>query len=256
MGVDAAFYLALPPFIGTFMFFSRSLTRKGKVKALGISLLSVVAISCLWRLAATYSLGRLAHVTANVLIVHVRTPLGMATAFALGCLIALLVEVKPRARFTQTTYGIIMFFGILIGFAEMGLRSDSGNTRSLYGVLQLTLTDPIAALSAALILYGLVQGGSPNTSRLAGSVPIAWFASLAYAVYLFHFPILEAISSKLFHRSAGIRTFAGLCLTMVIIVLPLAYFANRFIEQPFLEMKNRLRSSQSDSVRVDIGAAS
>jgi peptidoglycan/LPS O-acetylase OafA/YrhL len=175
-------------------------------------------------------------------VVYVRTPFGMAMAFAIGISIALATLVIPRERFTRRWYAMLVVVGCAIGASvPLAFRPEVGYAPNARAFLRLTLIDPIAAISAGLILYGLINGGLPFITRIARSKFVAAVAALSYAIYLFHYPILEALDVHLLHGTYGAKVFVELGACVLVLILPIAIVTHRFVEQPFLTIKDRLR---------------
>jgi peptidoglycan/LPS O-acetylase OafA/YrhL len=166
----------------------------------------------------------------------------MSVAFVLGISIATLVEVFRRDRIPQIGYALLAGSGAILGLIELQLRlENSAITPGLGSSLRMTIIDPLAAFSAALVLFGLFQGRFAVVARIARSQAIVTFASLAYAIYLFHYPILEILFARLLHDNSKLSTFAELTVLCALVVLPVAWVASRFVEQPFLAIKDRMR---------------
>lgn len=70
-------------------------------------------------------------------------------------------------------------------------------------------------------------------------------AALAYAVYLFHYLILEKFEARLLDGAAGPRSLRELALCCIVVVLPVAVGAHLVVEKPFLRLKDRQRSPNS-----------
>jgi len=241
MGIDAAFYLALPLIMGAVFLATRGRSQFTKACALWCTL-AVFGIAAIG--ARFLGVSRHPQTLQNFAetIVFVRTPLGMSVAFVLGIAIATLVEVLPRDRIPQLGYASLAGSGAIIGLIELQLRlENSAITPGLGSSLRMTIIDPLAAFSAALVLFGLFQGRFAVVARIASSRAIVAFASLAYAIYLFHYPILEILFARLLHDNSKLSTFAELTALCVLVVLPVAWIASRFVEQPFLVIKDRMR---------------
>jgi peptidoglycan/LPS O-acetylase OafA/YrhL len=241
MGIDAAFYLALPVYMAALFTIGHARTRRFKVTQI------VVSLSLLIILSLSFRYYQAVHFTAVMssfaaLVVNIRTVLGMATAFALGIAISLTTQVVARERFPRSFYGALVGIGVLVAVVELLLRLEEATQRSTVGYLKLTLLDPIAAVSAALILFGLLQGGVPFVSRLSRLPFMAAFAALAYAVYLFHYPILDAFDARVLHGASGPTSLIELAACCIVVVLPIAFAAHLVIEKPFLKLKDRLRN--------------
>jgi peptidoglycan/LPS O-acetylase OafA/YrhL len=58
---------------------------------------------------------------------------------------------------------------------------------------------------------------------------------------LFHYPILQILFARLLDDNSKLSTFAELTVLCLLVVLPVAWIASRFVEQPFLAIKDRMR---------------
>jgi peptidoglycan/LPS O-acetylase OafA/YrhL len=239
MGVDAAFYIMLPPFMGLLFALTRSIQRRPRIAVIIGALAGVFIASVTYRWLQTLrNPETLISSAANA--VHVETVFGMATAFALGIGAALLVMLVPK-RQNHTLDAFLVLFGALIAITELvALQWLKQNGQGLAGELRITLIDPLASFSAVLILYGLVQGGVNLVSQVARLKIVTSFASLAYAIYLLHYPILEVVDTRALGHRFGILALGELTVAFIIFVIPIAYLAHRFIEQPFLDIKSRM----------------
>jgi peptidoglycan/LPS O-acetylase OafA/YrhL len=232
MGVDAAFYVTLPVFMGTLVFATRGRSERAKIRVTAGVLASVVVVSIAYRyVQAVLHPEVLTQFDAET--VHIRTLLGMGTAFALGIGIALARLVAPAVPRWISSASIVLGLAMALSAVVAG--------PVLHGYARLTLLDPMAATCAALIIYGLVQGGLPAATRIASLPGVTSFAALAYAVYLFHYPILEALDAAWLQGAGGVRAFLELAVVGLSVILPVAYVSHRFIEQPFLDLKDKRR---------------
>jgi hypothetical protein len=92
----------------------------------------------------------------------------MSVAFVLGISIATLVEVFRRDRIPQIGYALLAGSGAILGLIELQLRlENSAITPGLGSSLRMTIIDPLAAFSAALVLFGLFQGRFAVVARIA-----------------------------------------------------------------------------------------
>jgi uncharacterized membrane protein len=97
----------------------------------------------------------------------------MATAFALGIAIALTTLVVKRERFPSSFYSTLVGIGLIIAVVELFSRLEETKVRGPISYVRLTLLDPVAAASAALILYGLLRWRTARLSYLASSFHVA-----------------------------------------------------------------------------------
>ncbi|MEV6768083.1 acyltransferase family protein [Nocardia sp. NPDC051030] len=101
---------------------------------------------------------------------------------------------------------------------------------------------PVTA-TVALILAGAGRDtvGQPAVNRLLASGPIVTLGSFAYALYLWHWPILIFYLGERHQRDAG--ALGGLVIILVSLVL--AYGTHRFVEEPL-----RLRATPTTPART------
>jgi peptidoglycan/LPS O-acetylase OafA/YrhL len=241
MGVDAAFYLVLPLFMGAVYTATRNRSRSAKIAIIAAALGAVALVSIVYRF---YESARHPEVLGDfaTAVVDVRNAFGMATAFAIGIGIAVATLVMPRERFTARAYAAMVVAGCAIAAAvPLAFRPGATDAADLRAITRMALIDPIAAISAGLIFYGLIQGGVPFLTRVARAEIVSSVAALSYAIYLFHFPVLEAFEQRILHDANGFGTFFALVACGIVVVLPVALLTHRFVEQPFLTIKDRLR---------------
>ncbi|NNH72682.1 acyltransferase [Nocardia uniformis] len=108
---------------------------------------------------------------------------------------------------------------------------------------------PVGA-TVALIAAGANTGAAeqPWVSRLLGTAPAVRLGSLAYSLYLWHWPILIFMLGERNIRSAGL--VGGIA--VITASLLLAYATNRFIEEP---LRMRAEPTVSRSHRLRMGLA-
>ena len=108
-------------------------------------------------------------------------------------------------------------------------------------VIAWTATDFLGAVSAGALLYAFVGSDPPALARAVRGRAVAGAAALAYAVYLLHEPLLRAII-RLRGGPAGTATEAAIVgLLLLAVLLPSAALAHRYVERPFLRLKDRQR---------------
>lgn len=94
------------------------------------------------------------------------------------------------------------------------------------------LTTPAAVLAAGLLL--LAPGAWPNRALLA-SRPVVLVGLISYPLYLWHWPILSALSAVSFGVAPPLLRLAGLLASVV-----LAYLTYRYVEQSRLRERTGL----------------
>jgi peptidoglycan/LPS O-acetylase OafA/YrhL len=91
---------------------------------------------------------------------------------------------------------------------------------------------PGIALASAALIWHLNSGTTP-LRRFLGRKPFAYIGRRSYGIYLYHYPILEILAA---HSHARRIERSGLMLIITIVVAITSY---RFIELPFLRLKDR-----------------
>ncbi|WP_245550824.1 acyltransferase family protein [Nocardia paucivorans] len=150
-----------------------------------------------------------------------------------GALLAVVVGMLrvPDHRFARVVRALLAFGGLAAVFT-CGILFDGA--RQFPGPAALF---PVGA-AVALILAGLPteSGHRPVVSRVMATRPMVELGSIAYSLYLWHWPLL------IFYLVASERNHAGLVggLLVIGVSLVLAVLTNRLVEEPL-----RLRSSGS-----------
>ncbi|HYZ14836.1 MAG TPA: acyltransferase [Candidatus Acidoferrum sp.] len=241
MAVDAQFYLLLPIGALALAKFARKAPRNSAIGMTVVAIAAVVAISLLIRLliftCSPYSIARDPIGPAFVLA---RNAIGMGGAFALGMGLALLVMLgKQPSRVVASAIGAA---GIACFFVLAWAGRNYGSSLP-YEIVY----DGLAALSAALILYGFSENGFNVIPFVRKSRFLAGLAALAYAVYLFHYLIIdtleEVVGPQVHWVSGSPAFFFGLSIPTVIVTFGVAYVAHRYVEKPFLRLRDRNREA-------------
>lgn len=239
MAVDAQFYLLLPLVALGLATLAQKASRTSAIGMIVVAIAAVIAISLLVRLfifgCLPFSIARDPIGPAFVLA---RNAIGMGTAFALGTGLALLVMVGKQP--SRVVASIIATAGIAC-FAVLAWAGRNYGSSFPYEVVY----DALAALSAALILYGFSENAFNVIPFVRKSRLLASVAALAYAVYLFHYLIidtLEEIVAAYIHWASGSAAYViGLTVPTLIITFGVAYVAHRYVEKPFLRLRDRNR---------------
>jgi peptidoglycan/LPS O-acetylase OafA/YrhL len=236
MGVDAGFYLILPLTFLALRPAFRGAAYGTRIRAIVAGLALIVLASIAYRFFQV-SHHPIALYDYPASVVYVRNLIGVATAFAVGMLIAFLAE--SSVKLPQRAYAPLVVAGVVLAILELSLRLEVNPVPSTTAFLRITIEDPLAALSSGLILFGLVGAGFAPVRRFTASRVVQTIAVLSYGIYLFHFPIIAAVKSVLFANRQGVLVFAELALFSLPIVAAAAALAYQFVEKPFLAMKQR-----------------
>jgi peptidoglycan/LPS O-acetylase OafA/YrhL len=239
MAVDAQFYLLLP--LGAFALAAlarRSGNGSGvKLIAGAIGAAIVLSIALRWFVFAHYSLS-LTHNPIGPAFVLARNAIGMGTAFALGIAIALVVLLGRQPN--RLVASVIALTGIAC-FVLLAWAGRTYPDSDAYGVLY----DALGAISGALILYGFAEGAFNVIGLVRKSRVIAAIAAMAYAVYLFHYLVIDTVLGligKRIHWIPGSPAYViGLSIPTLLATFAVAYVAHRYVEKPFLAMRDRKR---------------
>jgi peptidoglycan/LPS O-acetylase OafA/YrhL len=257
MGIDAGFYIILPLVALLLAPLVRGRPLKIRAGIIVVALLMIEVAAIIYRYVQLQSHPQTLIPDFAAGVVYERNLIGMASTFAIGVLVALITSLPlsiPRA-FCRFAIGA----GMVIGIAELIYRIDKGGPDTTRTLLRMALADPIAALSCALILLGLAEGRFSAVRRAAASRVVVGAATLAYAVYLVHWSIIEGVQTILFHGAIGTRAFVDVSLVSLPIIFAVAYVAHRVVERPFLAIRDQHREtstivghiSPSSSVQLD-----
>jgi peptidoglycan/LPS O-acetylase OafA/YrhL len=239
MAVDAQFYILLP--LGAFVLSAvvRKTTRASGVTIIVTAIAATVALSLAvrWYVFSHFGISIVGDAVGTAFVLA-RNAVGMGTAFALGILLALMVllgKQPPRlVASASAVLGIVCFF--LLGWC-----ARIYGTTPAYGVYY----DALAAVSAWLILYGFGEGAFNVVGIVRRSRSVTDFATLAYAVYLFHWLVIDMVVHTLEKRahwsSGSLEYFVGLSVPTLIATFIVAVVAHRFVEKPFLNLRDRNR---------------
>jgi peptidoglycan/LPS O-acetylase OafA/YrhL len=240
MPVDVAFYVALPPFFAIVRRCTRGLTPEGRAVALRCILLALALASVLYRAAVVHAHPAVAERFVDQ-VIWLKNLAGMASAFALGILVALEMRTTfARRRARPRAGAATIALGVALALGHALTRRNSGHVESVGAVAGFATYDAVAALAAATIVCGFAIGRFRAPVASAGSARWQAAAALSYAAYLFHEPILNTL---LLIRVASPNLAFLLQLTACAAVLvPAAALLHRYVEQPFLTLKARIRA--------------
>jgi peptidoglycan/LPS O-acetylase OafA/YrhL len=232
MAVDAQFYVCLPIVAFVVARVLRGRPRHERIFGLALSLAAWIPISLAFRFAMLHRLAP-PYEFQSVAILD-RNVIGVGSNFALGAGLTLLVALGPRP--TRSFSIGMLFLGAIFVLAAIVANPES---RTAWAVV---VGDLLGGLATATIFYALAEG-FPATARACGTPLVIAAAELAYAIYLFHYPILGVIKTHL-HIPGGPGStvyFLAFGLIEIGLILPIAWLTHRFIERPFLQLRDRSR---------------
>jgi peptidoglycan/LPS O-acetylase OafA/YrhL len=240
MAVDAQFYLIMPVVAFALYALVRKRSVDTRVRSIWFLLALVFCLSALERFASLYVLTKAGAATWDSVAVYTRNVVGMGTAFAIGAALAFLAIRAPRPRLPQAWYGAAALLGVLfIGLQMRTLGLDP--THLLPVISTYGLIDILGACSAGLLLYGLTRGGWTRLDAVVNSKFVATLAALAYAVYLFQEPIINHVVGAYPGPLGNPLVTLWLGIIALLIVYCFAVPMHRFVEQPFLDMREHHR---------------
>jgi peptidoglycan/LPS O-acetylase OafA/YrhL len=234
MAVDAEFYIALPILS---LFAYRSL--KGREKRslfLSVGLLAIVMGSIAYRIAILTILPPF-HGTFDLISlydVYERNLIGVSSGFAIGAFVALLEIIDLRVNRSIATASAVLGTLLCICSAHPIVSRLNQYVIDLYWDLE-------QAGSAAFLFFGLSRGGAPFLNSVVRSNFIKLAAELSYSAYLVHWLCLQFTLTYVIPRIHHLHQVV-LFLSTTILTLVCAVPINRFIERPFLRMKNKFAS--------------
>jgi peptidoglycan/LPS O-acetylase OafA/YrhL len=230
MPVTVAFYLLLPVvawgLVRAFRGRSEAWRLRGTLVALALIIIAGLAL----RFAAI-RFGGVHIYDRNWSFVALRNVIGMAPSFAVGVILA----VVQRRRAARTAVpSLPRSLGVLAIAALLALASKTllMATWSPHPLVPFVLFDAISAASVGCVLY-VISEPWPIVARIGGNAVVRWVAAVAYAVYLFHQPIVN--------RAGRFGEHAGAKVAVVILVtLAVAALAHHLIERPIARLKDRV----------------
>ena len=217
LAVEEYFYLVWPLLLITFFRSRRYMHRW---------VLCLIAAAVAYRVVAHFALGWSVHRLYYA-------PDTRAEQLLIGCGLALVLPGMSRAIpavWALIAGGLLAAFVLVIPrFTDVWIYHGGGST--------------VIALLTAVILAHIVTARSGRISTILSLRPLIWIGQRSYGIYLWNVPIIAMFS---FIGSKSLIA-VGIKLLLSIAVPALSY---RFIEQPFLRLKNRFEPSAQPPVRL------
>ena len=148
-----------------------------------------------------------------------------------GSLLALAVA-TPRLAGRVRVLG---WAGAVALVALLALIADLGHlpSRWLEGVTS------VPGVLSVIIVAMIVTRPNARTARVLEITPLRWAGKRAYGIYLYHFPI----SSLLINHVAVEWPSGAVAAVATVLSLVVACLSYRYLEQPFLRLKDRFAST-------------
>ncbi len=168
-----------------------------------------------------------------------------ADALLAGCLLGLLAawNLLPKSqRFIRWTGATSILGVIYLAYLVSCRRPED----PLYYHGLFT----VVALMAVIFLARLLSAPARFACRILESAPLVGTGRISYSLYLFHMPILHLVMPVgLFLGSALGRFWAYAVLVLLVVGLSFlaAMLSYRFVERPFLRLKDRMRPQVADN---------
>jgi peptidoglycan/LPS O-acetylase OafA/YrhL len=179
-----------------------------------------------------------------------------ADAFAIGGCVAIFRDELPGPRQSKKLMWIMTAAVVLIGLVNyftierrithwLHVSAFEGYFRTL-GWLRLlnhqyVWGDTVINLWAATLILACLRGSAPSFLNFA---PLVFLGRISYGAYLSHMPILGIYLYYLHHNIHPINPFSirGFLIFLIwfATVILVSWLSFRFIELPFLRIKNRL----------------
>ena len=94
----------------------------------------------------------------------------------------------------------------------------------------------VIELLVAIIILDVFVAERSLVQRILGAKFLTWVGNISYGLYLWHYVVYKAI--RILHGNEWQVLIIGSCLTFFIAIL-----SYRYLERPFLQIKNRFRTS-------------
>jgi len=238
MGVDTQFYVALPIAAWLLLRYGPS-NERAMVRLIVSLVVAQIGVAFAWRTFCIFAFPTL--VTTVAIDVIERSLPGMGLCFAIGGGLALF-----QALQIAIARKVMLFFGVFgIAFAAAVFSAPYWFPVP-WLLFEPTFWDFFGTASVGLILIAGLHARSVRLNRLVESRLVAIVATNAYALYLVHMPVMFtvffALQARAFHLNVGSSLFSiVLVLVFVITAAISAIVLHRFVEKPYLTIKERSR---------------
>lgn len=101
----------------------------------------------------------------------------------------------------------------------------------------LTGADSLTGVLSTAVVAGIVAAPSSVVSRWLAWAPLVWAGRRSYGIYLYHFPIMSVLRHQIDVGPEALRVVVGMVVALVV-----AELSYRWLEKPFLRLKDRFRA--------------
>jgi peptidoglycan/LPS O-acetylase OafA/YrhL len=153
-----------------------------------------------------------------------------------GVLLALAVRNEAVAaiiRKHRTLFTLGMLF-LLFGFLAVSAFDSQGGNEMLTCTIGLTLLGP---LFLCVVVLAVMHEGSLVSSLAKGRI-LGWIGRRAYAIYLFHMPVIVSLEA-IYRRYQFLHFGAALVLPALMMTFSLAAASWHFLESPLINIGHR-----------------
>jgi peptidoglycan/LPS O-acetylase OafA/YrhL len=161
-------------------------------------------------------------------------PLLRAQGPIAGCLVALYLH---RRRIPLRRPGLLAGVGLALVASSAAVSLVGMGHPAAFGWNSVT---PL--IGAAGLIAGLVCGGASGISRVLSTGPAVWIGTRSYAIYLWHYPLIELGKAR--GLSLSVAALIGVSASFA-----LSEISYRWVERPFLRLNRRLRPWPSSADR-------
>jgi peptidoglycan/LPS O-acetylase OafA/YrhL len=230
LAVEAQFYVIMPLIANALIRLSPSKLQR-RARFLRATIVGTIVVSLVWRIATALYIPL---VDPNLTFVWYRNIIGMAMCFALGATVAIFesdgIVLSHRTAVTCTVGGLVLLGTMIpIGIFCRDVR------------LEKLAFDVLGSVSASAILLGSLHVRWDRFTKLAVPSFVSIIAAHSYALYLTHFPLLSLLRTGLTSLvHGGVRLELAIIGSFLLSAPLLAAAYRRFVEKPFLRVKQRI----------------
>ena len=235
MSIDAQFYIVLAV-AALFLFrISQHVPVARRERLLWTALVLFMVVSIAERVISQL----LIHAHEAYFFPATRNIVGLGVDFTVGALLALLeLRHQTRARTRPWCLGSVAIgFALIAILVALPLTSQS-NAKE---VAAKTLSDIIGGSSVGFLLFGVLRGRFTALDAIVRSSFVVRGAELAYAIYLFHLPIILTAIAIYGRPIAKPLSVLGFGIVVALPILVVAFAVHRLVEKPFLRLRDRRR---------------
>jgi peptidoglycan/LPS O-acetylase OafA/YrhL len=197
----------------------------------GYALLAAAVASAAAAVVGTLAMvSRDGHITSAVF-----NPIWQAHGLLIGCALAVFLDRGLRVARTRALSLVLGGSAAVVAVALIASVTVNLNLAAIWNLM--------AELAAAAIIVGLTSGASlPRYARFYESRLAVWIGKRSYAIYLWHAPLIYIVARDGL-APHGISVLSGAGMVGVALSFVAAAISFRFVEQPFLRLKDRLHPS-------------